>query len=113
MPPFRGQQTHLAANDKFLALGIHNGKGDSNLILVLQVKYYNFWEKFIAFQGINCRKLQHIPLKCYVNGLQNVQQQFSVSPVFTLSCIFIWRKMLSDWNFVSPLGWVACASVNQ
>lgn len=42
MPPFRGQQTYLAANDKFLALGIHNGKGDSSLILVLQVKYYNF-----------------------------------------------------------------------
>lgn len=42
MPPFRGQQTYLAANDKFLALGIHNGKGDSSLILVLQVKYTIF-----------------------------------------------------------------------
>lgn len=78
MPPFRGQQTYLAANDKFLAPGIHNGKGDSNLILVLQVKYYNFGEKFTAFQAINCRKLQHIPLKCYVNGTQNAQQQLSV-----------------------------------
>lgn len=87
MPPFRGQQTYLAANDKFLALGIHNGKGDSSLILVLQVKYYNFWEKFIAFQGINCRKLQHIPLKCYVSGVQNVQQQLSVL-LFSSSAAF-------------------------
>lgn len=73
-PAFRGQQTHLAVNDKFLALGIHNGKGDSNLILVLQVKYYYFGEKFIAFQGINCRKLQHIPLVLRQRRTEGVEQ---------------------------------------
>lgn len=40
-----GYSKHIsAANDKLLALGLYNGKGDTNLILVFQVKY-NFGKK--------------------------------------------------------------------
>lgn len=42
---FQATPNISAANDKLLALELNNGMGDTNLILVLQVKYYNFWEK--------------------------------------------------------------------
>lgn len=48
MPTASGYTKHTSvANDKLLALGLYNGKGDTNLILVLQVKYYNFWKKIL------------------------------------------------------------------
>lgn len=41
-----GYSKHISAdNDKLLALGLHNGKFDTNSMLMLQVKYCNFWEK--------------------------------------------------------------------
>lgn len=73
MPAFRPHLTHFCSQGQTPGIGLYNGKGDTNLILVLQLKYYNLGEKNpYSFAKVLTAGNYSIPVQYYVSGIYSI-----------------------------------------